>query len=507
GGAGDGTLGDGGGGYSSVEAGSTLMLLAGGGGGRGLGPNGTTQEGFVGSGGQGGLSATFGRTGRDLDAHGATLGGGAGGASGGSGDGASGDGGQLTGTTACGGGASAGSSGAAGSSLAGGGGAPGAGGGGGGGYVGGGQGGGGASDACGNSAGAGGGGGGSSYAAPGVSAEFAGGVRIGDGQVLIAYSNPIQAADRSYTTGRNQQLDVPVASGVLSGAVGPAGVPLTATVVSPPAHGALALDGDGSFTYAPADSYAGGDSFTFRVADPSGSYATAKATLRVAVPPSASIVAPSAGGTYVVGQWVRTAFSCSEGAGGTGLASCEDSSGAKTKNGGLGHLETSTAGLHTYTVTAVSKTGMTGSASIGYRVVPASPWPPAPEVPPSDPGEPPARMRISLGTEESSLPELLRTGKLVVATRVSEAAQVTLTGGTRLKARAGRKPRLRFVALFTPEAVRFGAPGERAVALELSPRGRRVLRRLRALRLVIVGRATDAGGEAATRRVALSLRR
>ncbi|MGC1166485.1 MAG: hypothetical protein WA862_10285, partial [Solirubrobacterales bacterium] len=76
GGGGDGTLGGGGGGFSSVEVDSTLKLLAGGGGGNGLGPNATSESAPVGSGGQGGITATPGRAGRAIDAHGATLDGG-----------------------------------------------------------------------------------------------------------------------------------------------------------------------------------------------------------------------------------------------------------------------------------------------------------------------------------------------------------------------------------------------------------------------------------------------
>jgi VCBS repeat-containing protein len=42
---------------------------------------------------------------------------------------------------------------------------------------------------------------------------------------------------------------------------------LSATLVSGPAHGTLTLNADGAFTYAPAASYAGTDSFTYKVND------------------------------------------------------------------------------------------------------------------------------------------------------------------------------------------------------------------------------------------------
>ncbi len=88
-----------------------------------------------------------------------------------------------------------------------------------------------------------------------------------------------------------------------------------------------------------------------------------------ASPPTATIASPATGGTYTLNQSVPTQFSCAEGAGGTGIASCSDSNGAGGVAGTIaGSLNTATTGAHTYTVTATSKDGLTATASIAYTV-------------------------------------------------------------------------------------------------------------------------------------------
>ncbi len=70
----------------------------------------------------------------------------------------------------------------------------------------------------------------------------------------------------AYTTAEDTTLEVS-APGVLSNDSDAEGQPLTAALVSGPAHGTLTLRADGSFSYVPAPNYFGADSFTYTAND------------------------------------------------------------------------------------------------------------------------------------------------------------------------------------------------------------------------------------------------
>jgi hypothetical protein len=155
-----------------------------------------------------------------------------------------------------------------------------------------------------------------------------------------------------------------------------------------------------------------------------------------------------------------------------------------------------------FSATAADAAGNTSacSAPISYTRLKAPPSPtPSPE--------PAPEISFSLGVESKSLRRLLRSGRLVVAARVNTAADVALSGKAKLKVRAHRKARTRLLPVFRRTTVRFGEAGTKKVKLTLTRKGRGKLRRLRKVRLVIAGRATDSAGETARKRVGLTLRR
>jgi hypothetical protein len=81
--------------------------------------------------------------------------------------------------------------------------------------------------------------------------------------------------------------------------------------------------------------------------------------------PSVSIAAPIGNALFALGQLVPASFTCSEGAGGPGIASCT----GPVANGAA--IDTVHAGDFTFTVTATSQDGFTSTGTAAYRVAKA----------------------------------------------------------------------------------------------------------------------------------------
>jgi outer membrane protein OmpA-like peptidoglycan-associated protein len=135
-----------------------------------------------------------------------------------------------------------------------------------------------------------------------------------------------------------------------------AGAPAIKTCTDGPGHaspGTLDTSTTGPHTY------------TVTATSTDGLTTTKTVAYTVAKPPTVTISAPANLQYYVVHEDVPTHFSCQDGAGGTGIASCTDSNGSVSP----GKLDTSaTNGFLSYTVTATSNDGLTSTAEIFYTV-------------------------------------------------------------------------------------------------------------------------------------------
>lgn len=163
----------------------------------------------------------------------------------------------------------------------------------------------------------------------------------------------------------------------------------------------------------------------------------------------------------------------------------------------------STAGIYQVTVSAVDDAGNATTERATILIAPSIGPPPPPPPPPGSR----CQIALSLGIQGKSLAKLLRTGRLGVDTAVNCAAEVALSGRAKLKIRARRGARKnRLFPVFAPKTVRFAAAAEGKVTLALSKRGRKALRSLSRVRLLIAGKARDDAGGMATMAVARTLR-
>src|SRR5262249_23032067 len=100
----------------------------------------------------------------------------------------------------------------------------------------------------------------------GIRADGVGAHRTGDVKLIGEFDVPNRAPvanNHNYTMAEDQLL----VSGALANDTDADGTPLSAILVSGTAHGALTLNANGLFTYAPAANYNGSDSFTYKAND------------------------------------------------------------------------------------------------------------------------------------------------------------------------------------------------------------------------------------------------
>lgn len=109
--------------------------------------------------------------------------------------------------------------------------------------------------------------------------------------LIRIYALPTAAAD-SYTTATNAPLTPAAAAGLLANDA----VKLQIVNNSAPAHGAVTVNPDGTFTYTPATGYTGPDSFTYTVTD-------ALRANRIVMPPLGTV-----GGTVITGDGYGSAL-------------------------------------------------------------------------------------------------------------------------------------------------------------------------------------------------------
>lgn len=249
-------------------------------------------------------------------------------------------------------------------------------------------------------------------------------------------------------------------------------------------------NGEGSFTCVLTATNAGGS------ATQTSAVTVIKAAPPVAAgPPTVSISSPVSGVSYEQGQAVSTSFSCKESAGGPGLASCTDSNGTSPPSG---YLKTTSLGLFTYTVTAVSKDGERSTASINYLVI-ARKAPPGPPAPVASVKSPTIEIKSSFAQVSG------RTTKVALLCGGAASCRGTLSL-TYLSTTPTHDPPRTTQVPFARTRYVLASRQRRGVLLKLSAPARQLLLKARGHHLTVRARATITAGATKERAVTLHLR-
>lgn len=166
---------------------------------------------------------------------------------------------------------------------------------------------------------------------------------------------------------------------VIAGAIlatDPEGDAPTFALLSGPSHGALSLEEDGSFSFAPDADYNGADAFTFTVADADGAVVTATATLSIAAVNDAPLASAAAfatpedqaisgvlAGTDVDGDALT--FSLASGAAGGVVSIAADGGFTYTPDADFN-------GLDSFTYRVTDAAGASGEATVSIDVAPVN---------------------------------------------------------------------------------------------------------------------------------------
>ncbi len=262
-------------------------------------------------------------------------------------------------------------------------------------------------------------------------------------------------------------------------------------------------DGTATLSGTPAAGSGGNYPVTIKASNGTSPDATQSFTLKVQGPPKVSIVTPARGATYTRGPAIYSSFTCTEGAGGPGIASCVDHNGRPSG----APLNTAKTGRHTFTVTATSKDGLTRRARVAYKVV-------APKTPKAPRRRQPRvlvsyRQEGGIGGPQPSLLVFKNrharvmlgscTAKFALGRRIWHRLRAALRGA-HLHVIAGNYPPPKGSADEITYVIRSGANMVR-IALP-QPRHRYVVRRLRPL-LRVLNKVVSAG----KRRMASSCKR